>query len=139
MFVKPVDFKGATSATSAAEASTTTSPNTIWQTASPAVDVVKIKADITKDLQEGILIPQDNKFLGVTTGKKYVFNGEEYNKKHPDRPLTIGRLKERYNIPDGVLRNAGLDGYPGNVDTYFVEKFLNGISIPSEYIDKYKK
>lgn len=92
---------------------------------------------INSDWESGILTREDTLFK---LDHKYIFNYQEYVKRTGDKNVTIGQIKSRYKIPDGILRKKDdLYDYPGNLDNYKLSKYpeLQKFPIPKECIEKY--
>ena len=97
----------------------------------------QIQQTINSDWESGILTKEDT-FLKLD--HKYIFNYQEYVKRTGDKKVTIGQIKSRYKIPDGVLRKKDdLGDYPGNLDNYKLSNYpeLQKFPIPKECIEKY--
>lgn len=92
---------------------------------------------INSDWESGILTREDTLFK---LDHKYIFNYQEYVKRTGDKDITIGQIKSRYKIPDGILRKKDdLYDYPGNLDNYKLSNYpeLQKFPIPKECIEKY--
>lgn len=92
---------------------------------------------INSDWESGILTREDTLFK---LDHKYIFNYKEYVKRTGDKNVTIGQIKSRYKIPDGILRKKDdLYDYPGNLDNYKLMNYpeLQKFPIPKECIEKY--
>lgn len=121
---------------------TNVEPIPIGQPLKKTVVPGKIQQNINTDWESGILTKEDSpfKFFGKPLDHKYIFDYKEYVKQTNNKDLTIGALKQRYGIPDGVLKQkGGLDGYPGDLDTYKFEDYpeLQKFVIPKECIENY--
>lgn len=83
--------------------------------------------------------PSFFKLFGKPLKDNYIFDYKKYVKASGDKDITIGEIKKRYGIPDGELRKLGLDGYPGDLDSYNLKDYpeLQKLVLPKEIIEKY--
>ena len=116
----------------------------------------KIKKQVQKNVKDDLgneILQKDDKYIsGVRVKKGDVYFDYNRYKEITGKDITLGELKKRYNIPDGVLKEANnirfggsmtpgmIEGKGANLNKYTPSELgLNFVKIPREYLDEYLK
>jgi len=92
---------------------------------------LKAKFNYKNDMKDGKLVynPEDTFFFGL-------YKQKAYYSYHADKGETNGNIKDRYNLPDKVIKDYNHISGGGNLDRVAAHPIVD---IPAEVLDKIVK
>jgi len=110
----------------------------------------KVKANVQSDLGNEILQKDDKSIGGIVVKKGDLYFNYQRYVETTGKDITLGDIKKRYNLDDGVLKKANnlrfggsvtpgmQEGKGANLNKYTPSELgLNFVKIPRECLDKY--